>query len=301
VVITPATGRGISASYVGYARTLLLSALHRTGRFLIVDFDRPVEAFTHPPEEIAALARGYGAPVAISLDLSRDAPGDPVRLTITCTTDQAMAACDLREIVALGPSSLPALVKAQSSKLVALLLDPPRDEPPSTRPRLPFAFGAKSLLLVPLSSPLGRPSVLGGVGLFLSFDHSSMLIDFGVDFAGGHGRIQNASGLPLFNKNQYLHTVGVDLRRPWWSAGHSPYVGLGIAGVVQRLGGRGARGLQARSSLGFLWGRHTWLSGRLEAGYFVDLFSEQQMDRLLPRSDRRHLAHGLLFSAGVSL
>jgi hypothetical protein len=298
VVVPSASGRGVSADVVARARALLVFYLGESRRLRVVDLDRPPEPWPRTGPDRAELARHFRAATAIWIDLAHAGAGAPTEVVIGCTDRDGNATCEIRETVPHGPEMLPAVLAHMTERLLvaldptwsftphaSLTLATKRAAAPARAARL-FSFGATTEVFVPLAAPVKQPRTLGGVGVFISLDGDAWLAEASLRYA--------AAG-----SDQHIYGAGLDLLLPFSGAEHVPYVGAGLAAISQNLGGRGARGLQGRPSLGLLWGRHG-LRLRVEASYFVDVFTEQELDRLVPGSDRQHRAHGLLFSAGAA-
>jgi hypothetical protein len=139
---------------------------------------------------------------------------------------------------------------------------------------------------VPVASPARSVAALGGFGVLVEADGGPLQVEVSADYVDGSG--------------QRMQGVGVAFHLPLADGNQVPYVGFGVAWVSQHLGGRGASGAQARPAVGLLWGHHRTVQARLEAAYFVDLFQEQDVDRLFPGSDAAHLCHGLSLSMGAA-
>lgn len=298
VVIPAASGRGISADMVARARALLVFYLGESRRLRVVDVDRPPESWPRSGRERAELARHFKAGTAIWIDLAHGGLGAPTEVVIGCTDPEGHATCEIRETVPQGPEMLPAVVAHMTDRLLValdptwsftttpgLILATKPTAPAARAPRL-LSLGARTEVFVPLAGPVKQPRTLGGVGVFISLDGDAWLAEAGVSYA--------AAG-----SDQHIYGADVELLLPIGESEHVPYVAAGVAAISQNLGGRGARGLQGRPALGLLWGRHG-LRLRVEASYFVDFFTEQELDRLVPGSDRQHRAHGFLFSAGAA-
>ena len=142
-------------------------------------------------------------------------------------------------------------------------------------------------LTVPVDSPARSAAPLGGLGALVAVDTGSVLVSLGAER-------QSA------NDDRRSWGAGLELAMPLSEGERMPYLGIGAWLVDQHLGGQGASGLQLRPTLGILWGRHDVARLRIEAGYFVDLFEERELDRLLPDSGQAHVSHGLTLAMGVT-
>jgi hypothetical protein len=149
-----------------------------------------------------------------------------------------------------------------------------------------FTLGVRAELLVPMDAPVPDRTPLGGFGLLLAIDGGFVLADVGVERATGGDRSLTSGSLAAY--------------APLATGNTLPYLGGGVRWVSQHLGGQGASGLQLRPALGMLWGRRDIVRLRLEAGYFVDLFAERTLDRLIPGSAAPHYAHGATLAMGMT-
>jgi hypothetical protein len=307
LVVLPASGRAVSAAIIRRARALLVDSLGRRGRFRVVDYDRPPTPLGPGTNVATGLAQLTGARVAVWMDLSRDT-GRTV-FEIWCWDAQLQRpACHLRETTAAGPESLPDFTEWLALKLLRTLDESPSEAGPgaptltgaggmvagiaagaATPPRRPrvFTFGVRAGVTTPVDSPARDISPLGRFGVLMSADLGYLLADVGLDYQAGA-------------ESRRLWGVGLDLMVPMGSGERLPYIGGGAWLVDQRLGGRGASGLQLRPTLGMLWGRHDVARLRLDAAYFVDVFEERELDRLFPGSGQAHVAHGLMISTGAT-
>jgi hypothetical protein len=159
----------------------------------------------------------------------------------------------------------------------------------TARPSMPrrWSVGLQATLLLPVASARPSSYALSGWDLALALDEGDLRIDLSFEYAG--------------DSAQQILGVGLGLFLPLPGDRLTPYLGGRAYWLSQQLGGRGARGAQLRPTVGVLWGRAGSLRLHLEAGYFVSLFEEREIDRLFAGSDRGHVAHGVLLSLGVSL
>lgn len=293
LVLLPGSGRDVSAAIVVRGRWLLGQSLGRPGRFAVLDHDGPPTVEPVSPAEAAAVARRLGAAMAVSFDIS--SAGNQTTLALRCIgAADARPLCELRETTAAGPELLPEFAEWLTERLLRTLGRPAAAGAPGgaaetasrTEPRT-TTLGLRVGLFVPVASPADELSLLGTFGAVINVDSGGLLVDLTGEYgAGADGRLLGA-GLGFF--------VPATDATP-----NSLYAGGAVFWVDQRLGGRGAQGVQLRPTVGMLWGRRATARTRLELSYFVDLFSEQQRDRLIPGSDRSHVAHGLIFSTGAT-
>lgn len=307
LVVLPASGRGVSEAIIRRARALLVDSLGRPGRFFVFDYDRPPTPVGPGIEAATRLAQRTGARVALSMDLSRDAGRTAFEIWCWDALTNRQA-CHLRETTAAGPETLADFTEWLTLKLLHTLDGSPDDtatragspagaawatdglvadapHPPARSRR--FTFGVRVGLTTPVDAPTRALSPLGRFGVIIAADFEYLLTDVSLDYQAG-------------TEGRRLQGIGLDLLMPLSTGERLAYLGGGAWLVDQTLGGRGARGVQLRPTVGILWGRHDVARLRVDAAYFVDLFEERELDRLFPGSGQAHLAHGLMISTGAT-
>jgi len=294
LVVLPASGRGVSARIIQRARELFVESLGRRDRFHVTDYDRPPTAERAGSEEAVMTARLTGAMMAVAFDLSHD--GADTIFEVHCwDADTGESRCHVREKTAAGPDLIPDFTEWLAMRLTRELDVSPEASAQSDTgfvaraPRQPrtFTFGARLSVMVPVDSPARSSAPLGGFGALMFADVGTVLVGLGFERQSG-GNDHRSSGL------------GLELDMPLVEAERLPYLGIGAWYVGQNLGGQGASGLQLRPTLGILWGRHDVARLRTEATYFVDLFEEHELDRLIPGSGKGHISHGAMISLGAT-
>jgi hypothetical protein len=293
LVVLPASGRGVSARIVERARRLFVESLGRRDRFHVIDYDRPPTADRANTQEAVTTAQLTGAMIAVALDLSHE--GADTVFDVHCW--EAVSGedrCHVHEKTAAGPDLLPDFTEWLAMRLMRELDGSPDAvvssdgfmTKPRREPRI-FTFGARAALVVPIDSPARTVSPLGGFALMMAADAGTVLVTLDLEHCSG-------------NDGHRTWGVGLGVAMPLADAERLPYLGAGAWFVSQNLGGQGATGLQLRPTLGVLWGRHDVARLRTEVSYFVDLFEERELDRLIPGSGQSHLTHGILASLGVT-
>lgn len=293
LVVLPASGRGVSAQIVERARRLLVESLGRRERFHVTDYDRPPAADRANTEEAVMIARYTGATIAVALDLSHE--GADTVFDVHCwDAISGESRCHVHEKTAAGPDLLPDFTEWLAMRLVRELDASPDAAVPSdgflTKPRREpriFTFGARAALMVPIDSPARAVSPLGGFAVMMAADAGTVLVTLDLEHCSG-------------SDDHRTWGVGLGVQMPLAEAERLPYLGASAWFIAQNLGGQGATGLQLRPTLGVLWGRHDVARLRTEVSYFVDLFEERELDRLIPGSGQSHLTHGILASLGVT-
>jgi hypothetical protein len=300
VVVLPASGRGVSAAIVAGAHAVLVQSLGRPDRFPVVDDNGPPTAEPPSDAQAAAVALRMGARLAVSLDVAHEGgAGGSTTLVLACVDAAGGAPTrHMREMTTAGPEMLPDLIEWMVLRLQRALAQPrgapvaeaalERAPAPASTPSQErmLTFGVRTSVVVPVASPARNVSGLGGVGALLSADAGSLLVDLGLDYVAGNDR--------------HMASVGLGFFAPLGRQSYLPYAGGGVLWVDQRLGGRGASGLQLRPTVGLMWGRHEVIRARIEAAYFVDLFQELEPDRLFPGAGAGHVSHGITVALGAT-
>lgn len=285
IVIMPASGHGVSAPLVQHARWLLLQSLSTSLRAQLVDYDRAPIAERLEPWRLASIAASVGGGVALAVDVSRTAGITTVEVACFDAVTAGIV-CRARESTAAGPETLATVTDAVTARLTQTL-GGARETPPTAQPATHrFRFGARSLVAVPTDTAGGGALAMGGFGLVVTANLSGAFIDLDAEFEAGGGRDMRSIGAGFFS-------VLGDGR-------HAPFAGGSVHWVGQDLGGRGSSGAQVRPTVGFAWGRDQIMQTRVELGYFVNLFKERTLDRLIEGSDRTSLSHGPMLSLGAA-
>jgi hypothetical protein len=188
-------------------------------------------------------------------------------------------------VAGLGFFVAPAAMTHAELAPVQALQVPPGSAPSRPAPR-PIRLGARAQVMVPVVTVGGQARGLGGFGVMLTAPLSGSFVDFIGDFAGGDGKRMLGAGVGFFS------LLG--------SGDRAPYLGGSALWIVQHLGGRGASGAQVRPTLGLAWNRGENVQGRAEVSYFIDLFEERTVDRLIAGNDRTYRSHGPMISLGAS-
>jgi hypothetical protein len=294
LLFLPASGRDVASAVLQRARSLLVERLGRPDRFRVIDLDRPPTPLPRPPREAAGLAMQMGADLMVALDVSHVAGQTTFDLSCWVVTTGAPV-CHVREVTSAGPEVLPHLAEWVALRLMRELgedrtLGAVRAERAASGRRAgsrAFGAGVRAGVIVPMRSPADETTALSSLGLLFTANAGPVLVDFGADYAMGTG-------------GSHLGGLGLGMLVPLGRDGALPYLGTALWWVDQRLGGRGARGLQLRPTLGVSWMRSDGIRVRAEAGYFVDLFRELEEDRLIPGSGEPRVAHGFISGVGAT-
>jgi hypothetical protein len=292
LVVLPASGRGVSMQIIERARRLLVDSLGRPNRFRVADYDRPPSAERPSADQAVLAARMTGVALAVALDLSHE--GADTTFEVHCwDAVSGESRCHLREKTAAGPDLLPDFTEWLAMRLTreldassAFARSDDAGNATARQPRI-FTFGVRAGVMVPVDSPARSSSPLGGFGVLMTADTGSVLVSLGLDHQSG-------------SDDRRLWGVGLEVEMPLAEGERLPYLGAGAWFVDQHLGGQGAAGMQLRPTLGILWGRHDVAHLRTEVSYFVDLFQERELDRLIVGSGQAHISHGAMVSLGAT-
>jgi hypothetical protein len=297
IVVLPASGRGVAAPILQFARQLLMMDLAADLRLYVINFERPPVAIQLPPHVLARVAASVGGRLAVALDVSREA--GITTFDLTCyDAATAQTVCHARESTTAGPEVVPAIAgvvaAGAAQRFDVLPGGPPLVETETRRQRsdpdaLPphtFRLGARGLVMVPFGMVRRQPEPLGGVGLTVTANVRSSFVELLGDFGTSGG----------------LSTLGVGLGvyRRLSEGEHAPFVGGSIHYVSQHFGGVGAAGGQLRPTVGYALWRDQPVEVRVYLSYFVDLFEERTVDRLIKGYDGTYVSHGPMLALGAA-
>jgi hypothetical protein len=279
LLVLPATGAGVSSKIIQSARALLVERLvERDRRFLVLDMDRTPVPTPFDPQQAVRMAFDRDAREAILFDLRRSESTTVLKVSGFAVPDGERL-FTFEESTAGGPDDLPAMIGRAVDNTVIY-----RPKPPVREPRTLF-LGARANGLVPLNAPGKTDRLLPGAGVYLLKDGTRRFFDLGFDFVSQTNKI-------------YALKFGLGGYATFWAEDDTPYLGLSACWKWSKLGGQGANGLVLTPALGVTWRRRAMISVRLEAGLFVDLFSEKSIERLTPQSAESHLGYGPQLSVG---
>ncbi len=279
LALLPATGANVAPAELAAATDVLRSHLEATGRFEVLRATSVAAPGEEPgPFEAAAAARTIGADAALVLRVSRLSGRATARLAAYRAADGARLHVD--EIGALGADDLdPALQRlakglalGRPARQVAEV-DTVTERETQPRLRRPSASGTGyrvgAMGLVNRPDPGRRTGLVSGLGFLWSYDADAWMADLALDFA--------TSDLDPTSNPDRLVAFGASVLRPFSREDTSLYAGGGLALVASRLGGReGGSGLQLRGTVGWLAGRLSDTSFRVEATGFLDTFPEKE-------------------------
>ena len=298
IVVLPASGRGVAASLLQYARQLLIMDLAAQLRLYVINFDRPPVAIQLGPRLLARAAASVGGRLAVALDVSREA--GVTTFDVTCyDVVTAKTVCRARESTTAGPEFVPALTgivaagAAQGFDVRAVrptVVETRRersafdDLPPRT-----FRLGARGLVIVPVvmvrrqTEPLGGGSRLPSPSIW-----GASFIDLLGDFAGERGPLHAER-----RRGILLAAIGRQRTRRSWAAVRVHYVSQNSAGPAPPVGNSRPDGQYT------LW-RDQPVQVRVDLSYFIDLFGEPTVDRLIKGYDTTIVSHGPMLSVGAA-
>jgi hypothetical protein len=296
VALLPATGANVHEGHLAAATDVLRSQLERTGGFEVRLAPSPGGGREEPTAaEAGAAARAAGAPLAVTLRISRLGEAAAVRLA-AYRADGALAHVD--ELTARGPDDLEpvlrrlarGLAEGQPARALAEVDSVTLQE---SDPFLKYAatqlFGVRlgtAFLLDRADGARGAANVSGG-GIFWLYDARSFLADLSFDVHAGDGA--------------RLVAVALGFYRPFGKGNLAPYLGGGVGYHWTETGGSGESGLALRAAGGLLVGRLSTVQVRLEAGYHVSLFEEGPSSDLFgaPAEGATVRPHGPMLSVGL--
>jgi hypothetical protein len=273
VLLMPATGAGISSKLIQTTRALLLQRLvARHPRTMFLDMDRPPVATPVAVPFAVAAAQERDARAVILFDLRRE--GESTTLSVSGhLVPEGERLFAFAENTAGGPEALPDMVeRAVQSTLLA------RPIPPEPRQ---YYVGARAGLVIPAHTAGHVEPVFAGAGAYMVKDMQFSFLELGLDFAGNSPDYRVGFG-------PAVHFVATD----------HIYLGTSLRWVWSKMGGQGASGLCVTPAVGWLW-RTKATTLRAEGGYFVDLFTEAALDRLVPGSGQRYRGYGGQLGAGL--
>lgn len=279
LALLPATGANVGPPELAAATDVLRSHLEATGRFEVLRATSLAAPGEEPtPVQAAAAARSVGADAGLVLRVSRLSGRATVRLAAYRALDGARLHVD--EIGALGADDLdPALQRiarglalGRPARQVAEV-DTVTERETQPRLRKPtvstvgYRIGGMALVNRPV--PGERTGLVSGMGILWTYDADGWLADLSLDFA--------TSDLDWSSNPDRLLAFGASVFRPLTRGDNSLYVGGGAALTASRLGGpQGGSGLQLRATAGWLAGRLSDASFRVEGTLFYDTYAETE-------------------------
>jgi hypothetical protein len=282
VLVLPGTGTGVSAKLIQTARSLFVERLSERERgFVLLDMDRTPVTTPVDPSHAVRMGWDRDARAVFLFDLRRAE-------ATTVITVSGFAVPDGEKLFAFaesttrGPEVLPAMVERAVDNAIIY-----RVKPTAREPRTLF-LGARANGAVPLNTAGRTSTFLAGAGAYLIKDGTRGFYDLGIDFLSQ-------------DDSHWAVKFGLGAFATFWPEKDTPYVGLSACWKWAKLGGQGDSGFVLTPALGVTWRRHTMASFRLEAGFYVDLFTEKGVDRLRPGSSDSHLGYGPQLSVGAWL
>jgi hypothetical protein len=290
LIVLPASGANLSATLIQSVRQMLVQRLGRPDRYSVIDFDRPPTPWPPHPLHAAHFARAMGAKVAVVLHIVHTERN--TQFQVTCYAADGRRLCHIDEVVTAGPEILEQVAERLATRTVEELSPHSSSglrrlaPPPARREPRDWGLGLRLGTVVPVASAGGRTIVMPGGGGFVMIDRRSYVGELFFEAA------RQGEGSALGG--------GLGAHVPLADGGTAPYLGGRVKWTRIRLGGRGASGISVEPILGMWWDRFSALRLRLEVGYFVDLFEERELDRLIVGSGEGHRSHGVQLSMGVA-
>jgi hypothetical protein len=267
VLVTPGTGAGVSSNIILSSRKLLVERLvARNPRVLFLDMDRP--PVTNPVAVPFAVkeAQARDAKAVVTFDLRRSEPTTVLRVSgfRVPEGDRLFA---FEESTSAGPEALPDMVERAAQAAF-----PRKPTPPEPRS---YFIGARAGVVVPFGTPAAERKVLAAAGVYLLKDLSSAFLELGFDLAGEDKAYRRGFGLGCY-----------------FTASEVIYLGSSLRWQAVEVGGQGASGLTVMPTLGAAFRVKNAFALRGEVGYYIDLFEEKELDRLVPGSGGAHRSYG---------
>lgn len=286
LVVAPGSGRNLSANIILRARSYLLTALVEMCRTCqVIDASAMAQATPIDGQTASSLAVQFGAQVVLALDLNHAQGLTHFTLFAfrhPAANGGAAAPQVLQQVTSAGPDALWPVVRALVGQLDQRGSAAPA--PWSSAAPRRFFLAAGAGMVAQLNSAGRDDRFLPALALAVAHHADTSLIDVRLDLATKDDDRRTALGLS--------YAVRTD---PSWS------FGLAASWVWMHLGGRGANGPALEPMVSYLIPITGGPSFRFEAGYVLNLFREQEVDRLIPGSDARHWSHGPQLLIGVVL
>jgi hypothetical protein len=292
ILVLPASGAGVSAPYIQSARALFVTRLsQQNGRLQIIDMERPPTPEPPLPAQALALAIAVKAEGVVLLDMRRTNETTSFKVT-GLAVPQGHRLFFFEQSTLAGPEAMPTMVE---SAIAAVVMGYGRETPevwsralPSTSPGPDnLSLGFRAGTRIPRDTPGETTLALWAAGLFVKAQFTRMLVDLGFDYAGA----ENGSST-RFGVGAYL---------PFSRQPTTPYLGASLRYQWSQFGGQGANGFVVTPTLGMVWRRKDSLGLSIEGGAFYDLYSEKEIDRLIPGNSTLHRSYGFELWVGTWL
>jgi hypothetical protein len=282
VLVLPATGAGVSAKLIQTTRALFIERLSaRQPRFVLLDMDRAPVTTPFDPGHAVRMGWDRDAHAVLLFDLRRADAATVITVSgFAVPNGEKLFAFEER--TREGPEVLPTLVERAVDN--AIIYRVKRLEP---EPRT-FFLGARANGAAPLNTAGKTNTFLVGAGAYLLKNSARSFLDLGVDFLSQ-------------DDHHWAVKVGLGAYGTFWAEDDTPYLGISAGWKWAKLGGQGDSGFVLAPALGVTWRRRTLGSFRIEAGFYVDLFTEKGLDRLRPGSTDARLGYGPQLSVGAWL
>jgi len=295
VALFPATGLNVHEGYLAAAQDVMRGALERTGRFQVTMVPGKPGAEEVAPAQVLATARALKADLAVTVRITR--LGNVARARLAAWRVENGALLHTDELAAATPDDLDPVLQRLAAGLAAG--KPARDtaeiETVTQKEAEAYAkvkatntFGLRLGGIFPMNAAGSTAEkALPGGGIFWLYDARSFLADVSVDLHGAGDSIAFGVGLGAYV--------------PFSRANIAPYLGGGLRWSATRFGSEaeveGGNGIAVFGAGGVLIGRLTTVQVRLEAGWFLNLYSHKS--KTVPAPAGEHLCHGPTLSAGL--
>jgi hypothetical protein len=303
VALLPATGANVQAGELAAATDVLRAQLEQTGKYAVVMADQAAGMDREPtPAQAIAAAKVAGATLAVTLRVSRLGDSGVARLAVyreaaggaPVYVDElpAKGADDLLPVLqrlAEGlASGTPARALAQIDTVTEREADPRLYKQRSTA-RL-FGMRIGSTFVLDPADGRSRAAFLSGLGLAWQYDARSFMAEIGIDLQWSQTFNTYYDG-----RRDWLFDIALGAYYPFARGDVTPYLGGGLVYLWINTGAGVASGLAVRPAVGLLLGRLTNVQVRVDAGYQVNTFEEQDA------AGRQHRGHGPTLSLSVVL
>jgi hypothetical protein len=289
VAVLPVSGVNIHAGYLEAAHDILRDHLMTTHQFDVVNVPGAPPDHELTAQEAVEAGRASGSEMVLVTHIVHLSGKSRVRLTVFRTGDGSLAHTDSM-VTAGGPDDLDPVLRRLA---VGFATGKPatttgeidsvtqNEADPYLKQMATKIFGIRLGAIIPVNRPEGETTPATGLGLFWLYDAREFMGEVWIDF------FHASDSITTFD-------VGIGGYYPFTRKNVTPYVGLGGAWSFANLGGGGASGVRTHVGAGVLMGRLWSVQFRAEAGYFFNLFGEENRERTV-----KSYGHGPMLTLGL--